>query len=259
MDKISFKDRLIISIYKPKNYILLYKDRFFRSLIYIVIISFILGIISFFNIFHKYNKFINSVEIEVKNNFPDFSFHNGILHVNQKDEIVIKNSGGLEIIIDTRDGEGNIINNYLYGRDKVILVLKDKIIYKSKDKIDETQLDTFKKITLNKEKFIKYVFKFKLGLITLIIIFPFLIFIINIFSCFLLTLLGVLITSVLKIKISFVDLFKLSIYSNTFPSILKSIFMLFGFSNNKFNYIYIILGSFYLIFSIKYITINLEK
>ena len=248
--KLSFLKKFKISILNYKEYGLLNKSSFKSALGYIFILCLILGVLVSTKLAYEYKGFLNFIEAELNNSFPDFIFEKGILKVKQQDIIVLKNKENIDLIIDTISKlDKNILTNY----DKAVLIQKDKIFIKLNSNIDETRLDTFKKIKLNKNEFKKYIVKSNLGFLIIIIGFPFVFFMESIFLSFLIFLLGILVISFLRVTILSKNIFKLSMYASTTPIILNTILMLFNYRNPKLNYIPIIIGLSYLFFSIKFI------
>ena len=248
-----FFKKMKISILNYKEYGLLNKSSFKSALAYIFVLCLVLGLLISSKLAYEYRGFLNFIEAELNNGFPNFNFKGGVLKVNQEDIIVLKNKENIDLIIDTI---GKLDKEMLDNYNKVVLIQRDRIFIKLNGKIDETRLDTFKKIKLNKNQFKKYIIKSKLGFLIIILGFPFIFFIENMFLSFLIFLLGVLVVSFLRVSISFRNIFKLSMYASSTPIILNSVLMLINYRNLKYNYISIIIGFLYLFFGIKFISIN---
>ena len=256
MKKINFVKAFFISIFKPGEYYNLIKESLVRAFVYMISITVITGLISFTTPARDYLDFINLIEDEVGNGFPEFTLYNGILDVKEKEPIIIIKAKKPTIIIDT---SGETTESKLDEYDKCILILKDKLFYKKSNiNIDQATYDFFKWINLDKEKTRELLPKLKMGAYLIEFVTPVLMIVLNLFSAFIISLAGVIINALLRWPLKYRNIYKMSLYSITTGIILGAILRYLNISLLFTNYIYLIIGFVYVFIAFKGVVINIE-
>lgn len=211
------------------------------------------GAISYIRPAYDYYRFLDIIYNNITKDFPQFRFVKGSLQVDGAQPLVLQRNNKY-ILIDTT---GNTTEGILSQHESMILVLKDKVYYKKNNySIDEASFDILQSIDFDKKDLIKYISIFKTATILIIIITPILFFIGNMFLAFYVSLLGTLISSVLKGGIKYKDLYKLSVYSITLPILISCTIRIINIRIPFINQIYIFIGSIYLLIAIKNIILE---
>jgi hypothetical protein len=257
MDKnIPFITKFYKSMTSPKFYIRFNQVSLAATIIYLFAISLILGLIGYIRPTLNYYRFMDTMHHEVVYDLPDFTFNNGILKVDGKQPILLRKSN-YYILIDTT-GKTKVSDIEKYN--KAVLILKDKAFIKNEDKpIDETRYSIIKFFKFNKNQFIQAIYDFKAGSFIILICAPVLFFVSNLFTAFIVSMLGTLVNATLKAGIKYINLYKLSVYSITTSTVLSCIRRVLGISIIFINYVYIIIGFIYLFLAIRNILISEAK
>lgn len=219
-EKIPFFKKMFYSITKFEYYPSIVKEGLGRAFLYLVIISLIFGLIEGISIGYTINKGVASFTEEVEKGLPDFTLENGQLEVQGKMPMVLDENDESIFIIDVSgQTTPDILDNYNEG----ILILKDKVIQKRN--FVETRVYRFgdyKDFTITKDKIMGWLPILK-GIGIIIGILTFLFFIIRkMFSALILAVIGLIISSIQKVKLSFGQLYSIGIYVLTLPIILDT-------------------------------------
>ena len=224
------------SITRLEAYKYFFKQSLGKAFLYLFVISISLAAISGFRTIYDFNVGINDVAAYVKTDFPDFELRNGQLEVDAEMPYVVANNEIQIIIIDTTDKtDETILNDY----DSGIFISKHGLDYKESvfqtRKIDFASLNG---VTLTKDNILKWIPYIKWFTI-LIIFFGFLFYIVGkLISALLVSIGGIVIASILKHKIKFGDLYKLSIYCLTSSILVNTLIDLTGITIPFFSLIY---------------------
>lgn len=224
--KIGFFKRIYYSIAGFDNYRHLIFQKVGKSIVYLLLLSFLLSLIGLIQPMIMFNKVINEVLVEFDKSIPDFTLQNGKLEV--KGEMpIITGDGASTIIIDT---SGNTDESILEKYDSAILITSDKMIQKS---FANSRITDF--AMLNGLKLDKNNIKNMLPIIKGISIFIFILlppFIIagRFISAFFVSIPGMIFNSVKNLNLRYSDIFSISAHSLTIPLILGLILDLVGVS-----------------------------
>ena len=214
-----FFSRIYYSIVSFDKYRYFLRQRTGKAVIYLLLISLVIGIINFIPAINEYNKIIDSLIANFDSKVPEFEFANGKLAVSGNMPIIIDDSGAT-IIIDTSPGAEEVI---LEDYDTVILITSDKIIQKNYVDKTVTNLNTMQGVVLTKDS-IKQTLPIMKPLGIFIFIFGGIFFICGKFiSALIISLIGLTINSIKKTNLSYRSVFKLSIYSLTLPLLLCTV------------------------------------
>lgn len=220
-----------------------------KAFLYLFLISIPLAAISGFRTLYDFNVGINDAASYVRTDFPNFVLKNGELEVNAEMPYVVEKNEKEIIIIDTRDKvDETILNDY----DSGIFISKYGLDYK-KSAFETRKIDfaSLKGVTFTKDNILKWLPYLK-WLTLLIIFFGFFFYIIGkLISALFVSICGIVIAKVLKHKIRFGNLYKLSIYCLTSSILINTLINLTGITIPFFSLIYYGIALVYLWKAIK--------
>lgn len=214
--KMSFFSRIYYSMAGFGKYRYFLRQSTGKAVVYLLLITLILGVISFIPVVNEYNKIVDELIANFDSKIPDFKFANGKLEVSSNMPIII-DDGGANIIIDTSpNAEEAILDNY----DTVMLITSDKIIQKNYVDKTVTNLSALQGIVLTRDSVRQVLPLMKpLGIIIFILGGIFYIFG-KFISALFVSLIGLVINSARNTKLSYRSIFKISVYSMTLPLLL---------------------------------------
>lgn len=215
--------------------------------------------------YQTYNAIQDGIEV-LKNSFPEFSYKNNNLNLENDTKKVEYDLDIGKVIIDTNEKEEADINNYANSINSGIIVLKDKVIlknistlgssvYKYEDFLSQAGIREFSKQSLieyvNSTKMIRVYF----SIFITIFIYSFAIYFISIlFNIFIISIFGYLTSLLTKIKMRYAAIFNLSVYAMTLSIIMQIIYitinMFIDFNITYFQVAYISVASIYLVAAI---------
>jgi hypothetical protein len=219
------------------------RQKMSAGVVYLLILSFVCGLIAAARPAYEYNNGINLIVGAFDEEVPDFILEDGQLHVEGEMPLLIGDYSNM-IIIDTRgEMEPKVFEEY----DNAILILKDRFIQKTFSNRRETYFSSLGSVTITKDivtGWLPYLKWFNL----LIIAFTTIGFIaVRYISAFIASLLGLAISSSLnKVRLPYAGIFNLSAYSLTLPIILTALFKLGAINIRFFWLIYFIISAIYL-------------
>jgi len=223
------------SITRLEAYKYFFRQSFGKAFLYLFLISIPLAGISGFRAIYDYNMAINDATSYVKTDFPNFQLKNGELEVDAKMPYIVEKTEEI-IIIDTTDkADATILNDYESG----IFISKYGLDYK-KSAFETRKIDfaSLNGVTFTKDNLLKWIPYLK-WFILAIIFFGFFFYIIGkLISALLLSIGGIIMAKVLKHRISFGNLYKLSIYSLTLSMLIQALINLMGLTIPFFSLIY---------------------
>lgn len=256
-EKMSFFSKLKNSITRPEAYSHFLKESGGRAVLYLLFLCLIFGGIGTIKTIYEFNKVVSEVEALLKEKVPNFTLKNGELNVEGEMPIILNERGPSVVIIDTSDkADESILDKYQDG----LFISKTKFIQKQGSyKRQETSFASFRGMTLTKTDVQGYVgysifLKVAIGILS-----PILFFISKFFSAFIITILALIVNGFYKAKVTFGQIYKLSIYALTLPIIIKVFFtvttLYFGF----FWVVYYGVALLYLILALKSINKNQQE
>ena len=220
-EKVSVIDRFKWSL-NPKRYIYLVKDRLRNAFLYLLILSTIFGLFQGITIVSTIGIVENVISKAYNDGKLDFQMKNGLLDFEispYKEE-----QGSTLLLIDTDKtvDEVDSLRNITVHKDLSTVILKDGIVIKNgSEEIIYRYSDLgLGKVNFNNKVidiFINELSVIKYFIIPVIIIIKF---ISMLFYSFMMSLVGMLIMIINKRRLLYRDIFKLSIYSITVPTLL---------------------------------------
>lgn len=245
-EKISFINKVRISITSIRGYKELIKEKLSKAIIYSILLSLIVGVIQGIVSFVTISSIQKTMEKVISSDEFKFTLKDGILNFENSP---IKSEEGRNIVyIDTNISLDNVdsIRNIVVHKDVSIAILKDGISYRINGEEYNYKFSEVPLVgTIDNEMLLK-----SLNLIGIIkyiafisaIIITYIYFMIN---AFLLSIVGMLLNKINKLGLSYEILFKTSVYATTLPTILALILPIgsFGF----------LISGMYLIFVVNYL------
>lgn len=271
MPKVNFFKRIWYSITKIEKYPEMSAEGIKVAMIYVAGIVAILTIVSTIGIIYRINKITQNIADYVESNVPDFSYKDGQFSTESKEPIYLQNDELQlgKVIINLNDISEEEINQYKnqindYGSG--ILILKDKVLleeinidgeisYSYSDLLSNFELSEF-----NKKDALDYVRSNKiinmyLSLFMTLYIYSFLMYLVStLWIALVIAVLGYFAAILAKIKMRFVAVFNMAIYSLTLSTFLNLIYVLINifttFDVTYFQVMYISVAFIYLIAAI---------
>lgn len=280
--KKGFFKKVWYSIFKLERYGEMSAEGLSRAIRYLVQISLIIAVVVSAGVLYKIDEKAQKGSTFLENEVGNFTYKDGILQL-EEDKVVRAPSSTIgEVIIDTKIETQEEINQYLNSIEGNvgILILKDKFIIKSGSNGDNveykysTLLDGIGIKQIDKQGVLDYINgSNKMNLYAqaffIICVYAFISTIISIIiNTILLSLFGWLATWFAKIKMRYVAIFNLAIYSLTLSAILQMAYTivntLTGFTITYFQVMYVAVAAIYIIAAIfliksEYIKLQMEE
>ncbi len=273
-----FFKKVKYSVFNIEKYPEMATEGLGKALSYIAKLVVILAIVLSIWILWQTYQIIKEGVSYLENQFPDFSYSDGILTVNTEEPITIDNEQFGRIIVDTKTDSEETINQYLnsineYGAGTLILknrvVLKNiamvgEISYNYKESLDSINLTTF-----NKQDVVNYVTGGQINslyfsIFVTLFIYSFSMYFINtLWYAIIIGLVGYFTMFMLKMRMRYVAVFNMAIYALTLSTILNILYvlinMLFNFSIEYFSIMYVTVATIYLLAAIFILKTDLIK
>lgn len=207
----------------------------------------------------------------LQNEFPEFSYKDGILTIQSEEPITIsaENSYVGEVIIDTKTEDEKTINQYVaqvedYGDG--IIILKDQvkvknatvmgtINYEYKEILGQMGITEFQKQDVINYMNSSQMINFYISIFITIIVYTFAMYLLTTLSnAVFLAVFGYLTTWITKIRMRFVAVFNMAVYSLTLSTILNMMYIAINifvpFTMEYFQVMYVTVAAIYLIAAI---------
>ena len=273
-----FFKKVKYSIFNIEKYPEMATEGLGKALSYIAKLVVILAIVLSIWILWQTYQIIKEGVSYLENQFPDFSYSDGILTVNTEEPITIDNEQFGRIIVDTKTDSEETINQYLnsineYGAGTLILknrvVLKNiamvgEISYNYKESLESINLTTF-----NKQDVVNYVTGGQINslyfsIFVTLFIYSFSMYFINtLWYAIIIGLVGYFTMFMLKMRMRYVAVFNMAIYALTLSTILNILYvlinMLFNFNIEYFSIMYVTVATIYLLAAIFILKTDLIK
>lgn len=249
-----------------------------KALSYIAKLVVILAIILSVWTLMQTNQMIREGITYLQNEFPDFSYNEGVLTVNSEEVITIENEQFGKIIVDTKTDSEETINQYINSINEYgvgALILKNRVVLKNVTMVGEVSynykesFDSINLTTFNKQDVVNYVTGGQINslyfsiFITLFIYSFSMYFINTIWYAIIISLVGYFTMIMLKMKMRYVAIFNMAIYALTLSTILNIIYlivnMLFNFTIEYFSIMYVTVATIYLLAAIFILKTDLIK
>lgn len=207
----------------------------------------------------------------LQNEFPEFSYKDGILTIDSEEPITISAEDSYvgETIIDTSTEDKEIVNQYIeqvedYGDG--IIVLKDRVIvkngaitgtieYEYKQMLEQMGINEFQKQDVINYINSSQILNIYVSIFITIFVYSFAMYLLTTLSnAVFLAVFGYLTTWIAKIRMRFVAVFNMAVYSLTLSTILNMIYIAINifipFNMEYFQVMYVTVAAIYLIAAI---------
>lgn len=276
--KIGFFKKIWYSIDKIEKYGEMSAEGFPRAISYLFQIIIILAIIVAGTTIYQTKMEIDKVAQFIKDEIPNFTYSNNELNL-ETDEVITKEQEYLgKVIIDTNQNNEEQIDKYINDipeETNGVIILKNKIIikqsgidgtinYKYEDLVKQLGVTDF-----NKDNVIKFITgtqmsSIYLSIFSILVMSAISVYFINIMlNIFAISIFGYLATLITKMKMRYIAIFNMAIYSITLPTILQMLYIIanqaFGIQIKYFDVMYILVSCIYMIAAIFILKSDLTK
>jgi len=267
----NFFSKVWNSITKIEVYPDMAVDGVSKAISYIAKLVAILAIVLCLGVIYQANQMINKGTKYLENEFPQFSYKDGILKVENEEPIIISEDYSIvgQTIIDTNTENEQTINKYIKDLEQTgsgVIILKDKLILKNgsvagtinynyKEILENMQITEFTKQDLINYFNSSQVFSLYFSIFITVFIYAFVMYLVTTLSnCLFLSFFGYLSTWFARIKMRYAAIFNMSVYALTLSTILKMIYLAVNifipFYIEYFQVMYITVAAIYLVAAI---------
>lgn len=238
--KKGFFKKIWYSIDKVEKYSELSAEGFGKAIKYLITLIVMLAIVSAGVTVFRTSKQMKHVSEYIKENAPEFKYSDGILNVDIEEPIINENESFGKIIVDTiseaEDVQEKYINDIKSER-KAVLILKDKlilkeagvennIVYKYEELFKELNISEFSKDDLAGYLVSSVMMPLYLNLFLVLFIYALVMQAMNtVFYIIIISIFGYLTSMILRLKIRYVAVFNMAVYSITLPTLLYIIYL----------------------------------
>lgn len=264
--KKGFFKKIWYSIDKVEKYSELSAEGFGRAIRYLVFLIVILAIVSSGVTVYRTSKQIKEVSKYISENAPNFTYSEGVLNVNMQEPIINEDESFGKVVIDTINKTEDIENQYINdikNERRAVIVLKDKLILKEagvENSISYKYEELFKELNItefNKEDLASYLVSsvmmpLYLNLFLVLFIYALVMQAINtVFYIIIISIFGYLTSMILRLKIRYVAVFNMAVYSITLPTLLYIIYLgvnaFVNYTIAYFEVMYMLVATIYMI------------
>ncbi len=270
--KYGFFKKVWYSITKIEKYSDMAAEGLGRAFTYLCKIVAIIAIIICLDTMYQTYQMLQEGKNYLQNEFPDFSYKDGILDVySEEQQLVISEEDSYigKTIIDTKSEDETTINKYINEIEQSgsgIIILKDKAILKNNaiagtvnynynELIGQIGITEFTKQTVIDYINSSQVISIYISIFITIFIYSFMMYLLTSLSnAVFLSIFGYLTTWIARIKIRFVAIFNMAIYALTLSTFLNILYIIINifidFNMQYFQVMYISVAAIYLVATI---------
>lgn len=276
--KMGFFKKIWYAVDKIERYAELSAQGFGKALKYLIILVMILSVISSFVSTYKTNQEIRKIGGYISENAPEFTYKDKILNVDSQEPIINENENFGKIIVDTNTQTEEEANQYISSikeQESAIIILKDKLILKEAGiagNVTYNYEELFQELDINefnKETLVEYIQGSKfmpvyLNLFLVLFIYAFIIQLINtLLYIIMISIFGYLTSIILKLRMRYIAVFNMAIYSITLPTLLNIVYLIVNiftdFTITYFEVMYILVATIYMIAALFILKIENNK
>ena len=269
--KQGFFKKVWYSITKIERYPEMAAQGLGKAFSYICKVVAILAIIICFGSMYQAYQILQEGVAYLQNEFPEFSYSDGILSVDSEDPITISAEDSYvgKAIIDTKTEDQQTVNQYISEIEQSgdgIVVLNNRVIVKTSSisgtiSYEYDQMLNQVGITeFNKQDLINYInssqmYNFYISIFLTIFVYSFAMYLLTtLLNAVFLAVFGYLVTWIAKIRMRFVAVFNMAVYSLTLSTILNMMYIAINifvpFAMEYFQVMYVTVAAIYLIAAI---------
>lgn len=267
--KKGFFKKIWYSIYKIEKYSELSAEGFGKAIKYLIILVVILSFMSSGVTVYRTSLDVKNIAQYINEKSPELSYSNETLTLDSQEPIIDDWSSFGKIIVDTNTEDTEKVNQYLNDvkeEENAVIILKDRMIlkeiglqgttnYKYSELFGQMGIAEFKKQDLVGFLTGSGMMSLYFNLLMVLFIYSFVIYFINtIFNIIIISIFGYFTTMILRLKIRYVAIFNMALYSITLPTILDMVYIginaFYRYTINYFDVMYVLISSIYMIASI---------
>ena len=270
-EPVGFFKKVWYSIVKIEKYPNMAAQGLGKAISYMAKIVAILAVVLCLGMVYQANGMVKEGIAYLQNEFPEFSYKDGILNVESEERIVISEEDSVtgRTIIDTKTEDEQVINGYINEVTEAgdgVIVLKDKVIVKSsavagtisydyKQTLEPMGLTEFNKANVIEYASSSQIASLYVSIFLTIFVYAFLMYFLTTLSnAIILSLFGYITTLLARIKMRFVAIFNMSAYALTLSTILNMIYIginiFVPFNMEYFQVMYIAVAAIYIVAAI---------
>ena len=213
--KKGFFKKIWYSIDKVEKYSELSAEGFGKAIRYLITLIVMLAIVSAGVTVFRTSKQMKQVSEYIKENAPEFKYSDGILDIDINEPIINENENFGKIIVDTISETEDIQNQYM-----------DNIVYKYEELFKELNISEFSKDDLASYLVSSVMMPLYLNLFLVLFIYALVMQAMNtVFYIIIISIFGYLTSMILRLKIRYVAVFNMAVYSITLPTLLYIIYL----------------------------------
>lgn len=267
--KKGFFKKVWYSIDKIERYAELSAEGLKSALKYLAMLILVIGVIAAASTIYKTSLVVNKISQYIDQKVPNLTYSENTLKVENSEAIIDENEEFGKIIVDTNTDDEQQINKYVSDvkdEENAVIILKNKLILKTSGVSGSANYnyeDLFGQMGItefNKQQLIDYLtgstmFKYYSNLFLTLFIYAFAVYLINtLFYIIIISMVGFLATMILKLKIRFVAVFNMAVYSITLPTILNIIYIIvntfYKYAISYFDVMYVMVSTIYILAAI---------
>ena len=269
--KMNFFNKVKYSIFKIEKYPDMAAEGVGKAISYISILVAILAVILCIGMLYQTHDLLQDGIHYIQNEFPEFSYKEGILKVESENVITISEDDSVmgKTIIDTKAEDEQTINQYINSvteSGEGIIILKDKTIIKSsgvagtvsysyKDALEQLGINEFKKQDVINYANSSQIVTLYVSVFLTVFVYAFIMYLLTTISnAVLLSFFGYITTLLARIKIRYAAIFNMSVYALTLSIILNMLYVAINifitFNMEYFQVMYVAVAAIYLVAAI---------
>lgn len=269
--KMNFFNKVKYSIFKIEKYPDMAAEGVGKAISYMSILVAILAVILCIGMLYQTHDLLQDGIHYIQNEFPEFSYKEGILKVESENVITISEDDSVmgKTIIDTKTEDEQIINQYINSvteSGEGIIILKDKAIIKSsgvagtvsysyKDALEQLGINEFKKQDVVNYVNSSQIVTLYVSVFLTVFVYAFIMYLLTTISnAVLLSFFGYITTLLARIKIRYAAIFNMSVYALTLSIILNMLYVAINifitFNMEYFQVMYVAVAAIYLVAAI---------
>lgn len=267
--KKGFLKKVWYSIDKIERYAELSAEGLKSALKYLAMLILVIGVIAAASTIYKTSLVVNKISQYIDQKVPNLTYSENTLKVENSEAIIDENEEFGKIIVDTNTDDEQQINKYVSDvkdEENAVIILKNKLILKTSGVSGSANYnyeDLFGQMGItefNKQQLVDYLtgstmFKYYANLFLTLFIYAFAVYLINtLFYIIIISMVGFLATMILKLKIRFVAVFNMAVYSITLPTILNIIYIIvntvYKYAISYFDVMYVMISTIYILAAI---------
>ena len=267
--KKGFFKKVWYSIDKIEKYAELSAEGLKSALKYLAMLILVIGVIAAASTIYKTSLVVNKISQYIDQKLPNLTYSENTLKVENSEAIIDENEEFGKIIVDTNTDDEQQINKYVSDvkdEENAVIILKNKLILKTSGVSGSANYnyeDLFGQMGItefNKQQLVDYLtgstmFKYYANLFLTLFIYAFAVYLINtLFYIIIISMVGFLATMILKLKIRFVAVFNMAVYSITLPTILNIIYIIvntfYKYAISYFDVMYVMISTIYILAAI---------